>query len=54
MTRPSSSELFTEMAQLAHCFGWPLETLLNLEHADRRTFLREAVALHPHGLPEHA
>lgn len=42
MTGPSPSELFTEMAGLAHAFHWPLDTLLDLEHADRRRFLREA------------
>ena len=52
MTRPSLPELFAEMAELAYHFGWPLGTLLDLEHPDRRTFLREAVALHPHGVRE--
>lgn len=45
MTRPSPSVLFTEMAGLADRFHWPLDTLLDLEHADRRRFLREARAL---------
>jgi hypothetical protein len=48
MTRPSPSELLEETARLAHHFHWPLETILDLEHADRRKFLREAEALaHP-------
>jgi hypothetical protein len=45
MTRPSRDELFAETARLAHHFHWPLETILDLEHADRRRFLREADAL---------
>ncbi|MGI8633130.1 MAG: DUF6760 family protein [Solirubrobacterales bacterium] len=45
MTRPSPPELFAEMATLAHHFHWSLATLLDLEHADRRRFLREAEAL---------
>lgn len=45
MRRPSPPELFTEMARLAHRFHWPLGTLLDLEHPDRRRFLGEAEAL---------
>ena len=45
MTRPSSSELMEETARLAYHLHWPLETILDLEHADRRKFLREADAL---------
>jgi hypothetical protein len=45
MTRPSSSDLMEETARLAYHFHWPLETILDLEHADRRKFLREAEAL---------
>jgi hypothetical protein len=45
MTRPSPPELFAEMARLAHRFHWPLDTLLDLEHGDRRRFLAEADAL---------
>jgi len=33
------------MARLAHSFHWPLDALLDLEHADRRRFLAEAEAL---------
>lgn len=39
MTRPSPHELFAEMAHLAQALHWPLDTLLDLEHADRRRFL---------------
>jgi hypothetical protein len=45
MTRPSTEELFSEAARLAHHFHWPLDTILDLEHPDRRRFLREADAL---------
>ena len=45
MTRPSPEELFSETARLAHHFHWSLDTILDLEHADRRRFLRVADAL---------
>ncbi len=45
MTRPSPSDLMEETARLAYHLHWPLETILDLEHADRRKFLREADAL---------
>ena len=45
MTRPSPHELFAEMAELAHLLHWPLDTLLDLEHADRRRFLAAATPL---------
>lgn len=45
MTRPSSAELFAETARLAHHFHWTLDSILDLEHPDRRRFLREADAL---------
>ena len=45
MTRPSAAEVFAETARLAHHFHWPLDTILDLEHPDRRRFLREADAL---------
>ena len=45
MTRPSSDEVLTETARLAHHFHWPLDTILDLEHPDRRRFLAEADAL---------
>jgi hypothetical protein len=34
-----------ETAQLAYHFHWPLDTILDLEHSDRRRFLNEARAL---------
>jgi hypothetical protein len=45
MTRPSSEELLGETARLAYHLHWPLETILDLEHADRRRFLAEAEGL---------
>ena len=42
MTRPSLSRLFEETAALAHRLHWPLEAILDLEHADRRRFLAGA------------
>jgi hypothetical protein len=45
MTRPSSEQLLTEAARLAHHFHWQLDTILDLEHGDRRRFLAEAEAL---------
>ena len=45
MTRPSPDTLFGEAARLAYHFHWPLDTILDLEHPDRRRFLREADAL---------
>jgi len=45
MTRPSSEQLLEEAARIAYHLHWPLDTILDLEHADRRKFLREADAL---------
>jgi hypothetical protein len=45
MTRPSPDTLFGEAARLAYHFHWPLDTILDLAHGDRRRFLREADAL---------
>jgi hypothetical protein len=45
MTRPSSRDLLAETARLAFHLHWPLDTILDLEHADRRRFLAEADAL---------
>jgi hypothetical protein len=45
MTRPSPPELFAEMARLASVLHWSLDTVLDLEHADRRRFLREVAVL---------
>ena len=51
MTRPSPQQLFAEAARLARHFHWPLDTILDLEHADRRRFLEEAenLAYYLHG-----
>lgn len=45
MMRPSSDELLAETARLAHHLHWPLDTILDLEHRDRRRFLAEVAAL---------
>ena len=45
MMRPSPEQLLEETARLAYHVHWPLDTILDLEHADRRKFLREAEAL---------
>jgi hypothetical protein len=45
MTRPSPPDLFAEVAQLAHHLHWPLDVLLDLEHADRRQFLEQVSAM---------
>jgi hypothetical protein len=45
MTRPSPEEVLEETARLAYHLHWPLETILDLEHHDRRRFLREADAI---------
>jgi hypothetical protein len=45
MTRPSSEQLLAETARLAHHFHWQLDTILDLEHGDRRRFLAAADAL---------
>jgi hypothetical protein len=44
MTRPSRDDLFSETAKLAYHFKWPLDSILDLEHADRRRFLDEPQA----------
>jgi hypothetical protein len=45
MTRPSPHDLFAEMARLSHALHWPLGTVLDLEHRDRRRFLAEVDAI---------
>jgi hypothetical protein len=45
MTRPSPEALLEEAARLAYHYHWPLDTILDLEHADRRRFLRSAEEL---------
>jgi len=42
LRRPSPPELYAETAELARQFHWSLDDILDLEHADRRRFLREA------------
>lgn len=45
MTRATADELLGETARLAYHLHWPLATILDLEHDDRRRFLAEADAL---------
>ena len=45
MTRPSPEALLSETARIAYHLHWPLDTILDLEHADRRRFLEEAESL---------
>jgi hypothetical protein len=45
MTRPSPQDLLGEAARLAYHLHWPLDTILDLEHGDRRLFLGEAEAM---------
>jgi hypothetical protein len=52
MTGPSPQELLAETARLAHHFHWSLDTILDLEHRDRRLFLAEAENLSAAGGPE--
>jgi hypothetical protein len=48
MTRPSPEGLLSEAAWIAYHFHWPLDTILDLEHGDRRRFLREATSIVNH------
>jgi hypothetical protein len=45
MTGPSPQALLAETARLAHHFHWALDSILDLEHRDRRLFLAEAESL---------
>ena len=45
MRRPSPEQLLAETARLAYHLHWPLDTILDLEHPDRRSFLAEAEAI---------
>ena len=45
MRGPSPEQMLTETAQLAYHLHWPLDTILDLEHPDRRQFLEEADAI---------
>ena len=37
----SKKSLFEEISKIAFHFHWPLEDIMDLEHADRRMFLGE-------------
>ena len=36
-----ADQLFEEVAYVAYHLHWPMEEILNLEHADRQRFVRE-------------
>jgi hypothetical protein len=33
--------MYAEMARLAHAFGWARDTVLDLEHRERRCWIQE-------------
>ncbi len=41
----AADQLLDEVAYVAAVYHWSLDTILDLEHRDRRAFLREADAL---------
>ncbi len=45
MSAPAPHQLLAETARLAYHLHWPLDAILDLEHRDRRLFLREAAAM---------
>ena len=45
MMRPSPEQLLGEAARLAYHLHWPLDTILDMEHRDRRHFLTVAERL---------
>jgi hypothetical protein len=45
MMRPSPHEIIAEAAELAYHLHWPLDEILDLEHADRRRFLAHVSGL---------
>jgi hypothetical protein len=49
MIRPSPPQLIAETARLAYHLHWSLDTILDLEHRDRRRFLDEADLIAGHG-----
>jgi hypothetical protein len=49
MTRPSPEQLLGETARLAYHLHWPLDSILDLEHGDRRRFLAHVDALAAEG-----
>ena len=49
--RPSPDELLAETARLAYHFHWPLDTILDLEHRDRRRFLGDATGIAAESVP---
>ncbi|WP_214323254.1 DUF6760 family protein [Nonomuraea sediminis] len=42
------SRLYEEIAYVAYHFHWPLDDILDLEHADRERFVTQIAALVDH------
>lgn len=40
-----TDQLFEEVSYVAYHLHWPMEEILNLEHADRQRFVREISAI---------
>jgi hypothetical protein len=45
MRRPSPAELYGEMAEIAQTFHWGRDSVLDLDHRERRLWVAEAAAL---------
>ncbi|WP_307866655.1 DUF6760 family protein [Streptomyces sp. NE5-10] len=45
MATYATDRLYEEVAYLAHHFHWPLDQLLDLEHAERQRFVAQAARL---------
>jgi hypothetical protein len=45
MMGPSPDALFAEAAALAYHFKWPFDSIIDLEHRDRRRLLAHAHSL---------
>ena len=41
MTRYPSEALYEEVAYIAYHFHWPLDDVLNMEHAERHKWIEE-------------
>ena len=52
MSRPSPPDCMAETARLAYHLHWPLDTILDLEHPDRRRFLADVDRLAAGSNPE--
>ncbi|HEY5835587.1 DUF6760 family protein [Streptomyces sp.] len=41
----AADELYDEVAYIAYHFHWPLDTLLDLEHPERRRYVQQITRL---------